>query len=68
VRPFSPETVRRHSLTAWVWKEVPNPEPDGAKMVWIKARESAAESITLHEALASTRRRSASSWGNRRSR
>ncbi len=49
-RPFSPETVRRHSLTAWGWKEVPNPEPDGAKMVWIKARESAAESITLHEA------------------
>jgi integrase len=50
VRPFSPETVRRHSLTAWGWKEVPNPGPDGPRMVWIKARESAAESITLHEA------------------
>jgi integrase len=50
VRPFSPETVRRRSLTAWGWREVPNPEPDGAKMVWIKARKDAAESITLHEA------------------
>jgi integrase len=48
--PFSPETVRRHSLTAWGWKEAPNPEPDGPKVVWIKARESAVEPITLHEA------------------
>ncbi len=50
VQPFSPETVRRHSLTAWGWKEVPNPEADHPKMVWIKARDDAAESITLHEA------------------
>jgi integrase len=50
VKPFSPETVRRHSLTAWGWKEVPNPKADRPKMVWIKARDDAAESITLHEA------------------
>jgi integrase len=49
VRPFSPETVRRHSLTAWGWKEVPNPKAERPKMVWIKARDDAAESITLHE-------------------
>ena len=50
VQPFSPETVRRRSLTAWGWKEVPNPKADRPKMVWIKARDDAAESITLHEA------------------
>ncbi|HEY5342729.1 MAG TPA: site-specific integrase, partial [Solirubrobacteraceae bacterium] len=50
VRPFSPETVRRQSLTAWGWKEVPNPEADRPKMVWIKARDDAARPITFHEA------------------
>lgn len=48
--PFSPETVRRHSLSAWGWKEVPNREQDGPKMTWIKGRAGAVESITLHEA------------------
>lgn len=48
--PFSPETVRRHSLAAWGWKEAQNPELDGPKTVWIKARENAVAPITLHEA------------------
>ena len=50
VRPFSPETVRRHSLVAWGWREVPNTQAERPRMVWVKARDDAAESITLHEA------------------
>jgi len=48
--PFNPETVRRNALAAWGWKEVPNREPDGSRMVLEKAREVALEPITLHEA------------------
>jgi integrase len=49
VRPFSPETVRRHSLTAWGWREVPNPYGERPRMVWVETSESV-EPITLHEA------------------
>ncbi len=50
VRPFSPETVRRRSLRAWGWREVPNPREEGPKMLWMKARPDALQPITPHEA------------------
>ncbi|MGH2878150.1 MAG: tyrosine-type recombinase/integrase [Solirubrobacteraceae bacterium] len=47
--PFSPESVRRHALTAWGWREVPNREKGKRpKMVWVKDRDDALEPITFH--------------------
>src|SRR5664279_339891 len=48
--PFNPETVRRNSLAAWGWREIPNREPDGPRMIHVKEPEDALEPITLHEA------------------
>jgi integrase len=48
--PFTPTTVRTRALTAWGWKRIPNPEPEGSRMVWVKAREDALDPLTPHEA------------------
>ena len=48
--PFNPETVRRNSLAAWGWREVPNPESEGPKVIHVKEQDDALEPITLHEA------------------
>lgn len=47
--PFIPSTVRRRALTAWGWKDVPNPDAGGPKRVWIEARPDALAPIGLHE-------------------
>jgi integrase len=47
--PFTPTTIRARALTAWGWKHEPNPEPDGPRMVWVKVRPDALESLTPHE-------------------
>jgi integrase len=49
VDPFIPSTVRSRALRAWGWKEIPNPEPDGPKTIWVKARPDALEPIAPHE-------------------
>jgi integrase len=41
--------VRSRALRAWGWKENPNPEPDGPKTIWVKARPDALEPIAPHE-------------------
>jgi integrase len=48
--PFTPTTVRSSALKAWGWKQEPNPDPDGPRHIWVKAREDALEPIGLHEA------------------
>jgi integrase len=48
--PFTPTTVRTRALTAWGWKRIPNPEPEGSRMVWVKARDHALDPLTPHEA------------------
>jgi integrase len=48
--PFNPETVRRNSLAAWGWREVPNPESEGPKVIHVRERDDALAPITLHEA------------------
>jgi integrase len=48
--PFTPTTVRTRALTAWGWKRIPNPEPEGSRMVWVKARGDALDPLTPHEA------------------
>jgi integrase len=52
--PFIPTTIRERSLIGWGWKEVPNPNAEGPRMVWIAARDDALQPITLHEARHST--------------
>jgi integrase len=47
---FTRSTVRARALRAWGWKEAHNPEPDGPKLVWLKAREDALEPLTPHQA------------------
>lgn len=47
--PFTPTTIRRRALKAWGWKEIKNPEDEGPRMIWVKARDDAFEPITLHE-------------------
>jgi integrase len=48
--PFVPSTVRNRALTAWGWKQIPNPEPGARpRKVWVKAREDALDPIGLHE-------------------
>jgi integrase len=48
--PFTPTTVRARALKAWGWKRIPNPEPTGARTVWVKARTDALEPLSPHEA------------------
>lgn len=50
--PFIPSTTRRRARTAWGWKQVSikDPEPGGARTVWVKSREDALEPLTPHEA------------------
>jgi integrase len=48
--PFTPTTVRTRALTAWGWKRIANPEPEGSRFVWVKEREDALEPLTPHEA------------------
>lgn len=48
--PFIPTTMRSRALKAWGWKQARNPDPDGPRHVWVKAREDALEPIGLHEA------------------
>jgi integrase len=38
VDPFVPSTVRSRALRAWGWKEISNPDPNGPKTIWVKAR------------------------------
>ena len=47
--PFIPSTIRSRALKAWGWKETPNPDPDGPKVIWVKARTDALEPIAPHE-------------------
>ena len=47
--PFIPSTLRSRALRAWGWKEIPNPESDKPKMIWVKARPGALEPIAPHE-------------------
>jgi hypothetical protein len=47
--PFIRSTLRSRALRAWGWKEVPNPQPEGAKTVWVKARPDALDPIAPHE-------------------
>jgi integrase len=47
--PFIPSTMRSRALRAWGWKETPNPEPQGPKTIWVKARADALEPIAPHE-------------------
>jgi integrase len=48
--PFTPTTVRSRALTAWGWKRIPNPEAEGPRMLWVKARTDALDPLTPHEA------------------
>jgi integrase len=48
-QPFPLETVRRRSLTAWGWEEIPNPDDDGPRDVWVRG-DGALDPITLHDA------------------
>ena len=48
--PFTPSTIRRRALSAWGWKEAPNPKPNGPRGVLVEARPDALEPIGLHEA------------------
>ena len=47
--PFIPSTLRSRALRAWGWKEIANPESDGPKTIWVKARPDALEPIAPHE-------------------
>ena len=47
--PFTASTVGRRARQAWGWKQVPNPEPTGPRLIWEKAREDALTPIALHE-------------------
>lgn len=49
VDPFVPSTVRSRALRAWGWKETPNPDPDGPRLLWVKARPDALDPIAPHE-------------------
>src|SRR4051812_26362729 len=49
VDPFIPSTVRSRALRAWGWKEIKNPNPEGPKVIWVKARPDALEPIAPHE-------------------
>jgi integrase len=48
--PFTPTTVRTRALTAWGWKRISNPEVEGPRMLWVKARTDALNPLTPHEA------------------
>jgi integrase len=48
--PFTPTTVRSRALTAWGWKRIPNPDAEGSRMLWVKARADALGPLTPHEA------------------
>lgn len=47
--PFVPVSIAFRAMRAWGWSKVANPEPTGPREVWVKARETALEPITLHE-------------------
>jgi integrase len=49
VDPFIPSTVRSRALRAWGWKETPNPDPEGPKVIWVKAHADALDPIAPHE-------------------
>lgn len=47
--PFIPSTVRSRALSAWGWKQVPNPDGDDPATILMKARDDALDPIGLHE-------------------
>src|SRR4051812_24298183 len=49
VDPFIPSTVRSRALRAWGWKEIKNPNPEGPKVIWVKAHADALDPIAPHE-------------------
>jgi integrase len=46
---FVRSTLRARALRAWGWKQAPNPEQTGPRMLWVKARPDALEPLTPHE-------------------
>jgi integrase len=48
--PFTPTTIQDRAMKAWGWKQEPNPEPAGPRMLWVKARPDALRPLTPHEA------------------
>jgi hypothetical protein len=48
-RPVRPFHRAEPGAARWGWKEIANPQPEGPKVIWVKARPDALEPIAPHE-------------------